>query len=241
MFSVIVLRRLRSCVSHLSVSTGLFPVGRHPAPVSVSCFSGVSGNQLTLHAVKRSFPIKNKVQSLPQFARCLSTTPPSDYGNLIYTGNMGAPVRGLKLFSYCTTGVNLIILPQIFLKAGFGVQSLAVQVAGVGAAVFFTFLTPILFYFLTKGYVLRLYHDPDRDIYTAITSSVFLTDKKTVFHQNQVQIPAISKMFTTFYAGQEGFLVNPNLFTSPNDYNRLMGYDKPFSFSIDDIDQPDRS
>lgn len=187
-----------------------------------------------LHAVKRSFPVINKVQFHSQ-------SPRAEHGNLIYTGNMGAAVRGLKLFSYCTSGINLVILPQIYLKTGFGVQSMALQVACGGAAAFFTFVTPILFYFLTRGYVLRLYHDRKQDIYTAITTSVFLTDRKTVFHQSQVRIPAISQMFTTFYAGKEGLLVNPDLFPVPNDYNRLMGYDKPFSFSIDDMDQPNKS
>ncbi|MEQ2181625.1 hypothetical protein GOODEAATRI_013500 [Goodea atripinnis] len=143
----------------------------------------------------------------------------------------------VKMFSYCTSGASLILIPQILLKTGLGVSSIALQVALGSVVGFFTFLTPILLHLITKGYIIRLYHYPDRDTYTAITYSVFLTEKRCVFHQSQVRIPAVSKMFTTFYAGHVGFLVNPDLFSIPHDYNHLMGYDKPFNFRKDDMDK----
>ncbi|XP_028283583.1 transmembrane protein 70, mitochondrial isoform X2 [Parambassis ranga] len=174
-------------------------------------------------------------------SRCVFTAPHSDDGNLIYTGNLGTAVRGVKFFSYSTSMASLLIVPQILLKTGLGVQSIALQAAFCGCIGFFTFITPVLFHIVTKGYVVRLYHNPDRDTYTAITYSVFLTEKKSVFHQSQVRIPAVSKMFTSFYANNFGLLVNPDLFSIPQDYNHLMGYDKPFSFTMDDIHQPDKS
>lgn len=143
-------------------------------------------------------------------------------------------MTGVKLFSYSTTGASLVIMPNILLQTGLGVQSFAVQALFCGVIGFFTFLTPAILHFLTKGYVIRLYHDADRDTYTAITCSIFLTEKRIRFHQTQVTIPAISKMFTNFYADKMGLLVNPDLFLIPNDYNHLMGYDKPFTFDIDD-------
>lgn len=131
-------------------------------------------------------------------------------------------------------------MPHILLKTGLGVQSLAMQVAFCGIISVFTFLTPVLLHLVTKGYVVRLYHKPDTDTYTAVTYSVFLTEKKNVFHQSQVRIPAVSKMFTTFYANNMALLVNPDLFSIPNHYNHLMGYDKPFSFNSDDMDRPEK-
>lgn len=125
-------------------------------------------------------------------------------------------------------------MPNILLETGLGVQSFAVQALFCGVIGFFTFLTPAILHFVTKGYVIRLYHDADKDTYTAITYSIFLTEKRIRFHQTQVTIPAISKMFTNFYADKMGLLVNPDLFLTPNDYNHLMGYDKPFTFDIDD-------
>lgn len=131
-------------------------------------------------------------------------------------------------------------MPHILLNTGLGIQSFAMQTVFCGVIGFFTFLTPVLLHLFTKGYVVRLYHNPGADIYTAITYSIFLTEKKNVFHQRHVRIPAVSKMFTTFYADQMGLLVNPDLFPVPQDYNHLMGYDKPFRFDTDD-NRPDKA
>ncbi|XP_030581259.1 transmembrane protein 70, mitochondrial [Archocentrus centrarchus] len=238
MLSVKVLRRLRPCVAPQFVRNSLSVFPHRPSPLSLSCFSGVKRNQLT---VRKPSVLLNTPPALSASTRFLSTAPPSEEENLIYTGSLGLAVRGVKMFSYSTSAASLFLMPQILLKTGLGVQTFALQVAYCGIIGFFTFLTPVLLHLITKGYVIRLYHNPDRDIYTAVTYSVFLTEKKNVFHQSQVTIPAVSKMFTTFYAGQVGLLVNPDMFPVPHDYNHLMGYDKPFSFSTADMDQPDKS
>ncbi|KAM9720049.1 transmembrane protein 70, mitochondrial [Menidia menidia] len=168
------------------------------------------------------------------------TAAPSEEGRLIYTGSLGSAVRGVKLFSYSSSGFSLLLMPQILLQTGLGGQSPALQAAFCTCVGFFTFLTPALLHMLTRGYVVRLYHHAPQDTYTAITYSPLLTEKKLVFHQDQVRVPAVSRMFTSFYAGHRGLLVNPDLFHMPLDYNHLMGYDKPFSFSQEDLDPPHR-
>lgn len=132
------------------------------------------------------------------------------------------------------------VMPYVMMKTGLGVSNLALQVAFCGFVSFFTFITPVLLHFITKGYVVRLYHKEGTDSYTAITYNVLLVEKKTVFHQSDVKIPDISKMFTTFYAKKHSMMVNPDSFLLPHDYNHLMGYDKPFTFDEDDLDKPDR-
>ncbi|XP_070775598.1 transmembrane protein 70, mitochondrial [Enoplosus armatus] len=240
MLSVNVLRRLRPRVVSQSFSHIHLTATRHGAPFAVSCFGGAGGGRP--HAVRRSFLNRNnQVLSHCPPARCLSTGTHSEDGNLIYTGSLGTAVRGVKMFSYSTSGASLFLMPHILLKTGLGVQSFTLQAAFCGVIGFFTFLTPVVLHLITKGYVIRLYHNPDRDTYTAITYSVFLTEKKSVFHQRQVRIPAVSKMFVTLYADKMGLLVNPDLFPIPHDYNHLMGYDKPFSFDTDNIDRPDKS
>ncbi|XP_034412199.1 transmembrane protein 70, mitochondrial [Cyclopterus lumpus] len=223
MFSVNLVRRLRPCVAPQSLRNT-------PGPAATSCGSG---------SPRRSF--LNQVQSHCPSTCCFSTVSHSEDGNLIYTGSLATAVRGVKLFSYSTSGASLFFMPYTLLKTGLVVQSFAMKATFCGVIGFFTFLTPTLLHFITKGYVIRLYHNPDRDTYTAITYSVFLTEKKSVFHQRQVRIPAISKMFTTFYADRMGLLVNPDLFPIPQDYNHLMGYDKPFSFDTDQINKPNES
>ncbi len=116
---------------------------------------------------------------------------------------------------------------MFLMKTGIGVNSLALQVAFCGIIGFFTFLTPVLLHLITKGYVVRLYHNKETDMYTAITYSVLLVEKQTVFHQSDIVIPNVSRMFTSFYAKKHSMLVSPMLFPLPHDYNHLMGYDRP--------------
>ncbi|XP_038573109.1 transmembrane protein 70, mitochondrial [Micropterus salmoides] len=240
MFSLYILCRLRPRIVSQSFSNIHLTAAGHGAPLTVSSFRG--GSRKKLRAVRRSFSNQNnKIQSNCPSTCCFSTATQSEDENLIYTGSLGSAVRGVKMFSYSTSGASIFLMPHILLKTGLGVQSFAMQAVFCGFIGFFTFLTPVLLHVITKGYVIRLYHNPDRDTYTAITYSVFLTEKKSVFHQRQVRIPAVSKMFTTFYADNMGLLVNPDLFPIPHDYNHLMGYDKPFIFDTDNIDRPDKS
>ncbi|XP_043545095.1 transmembrane protein 70, mitochondrial isoform X1 [Chiloscyllium plagiosum] len=156
-------------------------------------------------------------------------------GRLIYSGNLARVVLGVKFFSYSTSIFTLCMMPYILLHSGLGIQNPALQVAFCGIMGFFTFLSPLVLHFLTKGYVIHLYHDAKTDNYTAITYSVLLQQKKTVFHQKDVKVPGVSKLFTTFYANNKSLLVNPVLFWHPNDYSHLMGYDQPFSFNLDEL------
>lgn len=209
------------------------------ACLSVCCWRAF--RRLPLGHVGGRSSISNKVRPVCAASRCLSTGSHSEDGQLIYKGNLGMAVRGVKVFSYSTSGASLILMPQVLLKTGLGFQSLAFQALFCSVIGFFTFLTPVLLHMVTKGYVVRLYHNAERDTYTAITYSIFLTEKRTVFHQKQVRIPAISKMFTTFYADKTGLLVNPDLFPIAHHYNHLMGYDKPFFFVSDELERPDKS
>nr|DBA24201.1 TPA: hypothetical protein GDO54_011893 [Pyxicephalus adspersus] len=146
----------------------------------------------------------------------------------------------IQIFAYSTSIVSLFLLPYILLKKGIGVDSLVLKVAFYGIVGFFTFVTPVTLHLLTKGYVARLYHNHDRDLYTAVTYNVFLAEKRTVFSPADVEVPDVSKMFTTFYAKKKSMLVNPDLFPNPWDYHHLMGYDKPFFFNPEDLDKPSK-
>ncbi|XP_076018447.1 transmembrane protein 70, mitochondrial [Genypterus blacodes] len=236
MFSVNIARGVRHCaVSQWASKIQVISVR---GGKSFNAFNGVL-NQRGHGGETRSFlnTVQKSWSSRPASC-CLSTVSPSEDGSLIYAGNLGNAVRGVKMFSYATSMTSLCMMPHILINTGLGAQSLLMQAAVCGVIGFFTFLTPVLLHLITKGYVVRLYHDADRDTYTAVTYSVVLIEKKTVFHQRQVRIPAISKMFTTFYASETGLLVAPDLFPIPHDYNHLMGYDKPFDFHTEDMQRP---
>ncbi|XP_062044322.1 transmembrane protein 70, mitochondrial [Lepus europaeus] len=166
--------------------------------------------------------------------RCLRTQiDNSEDGRLIYTGNLARAVFGVKCFSYSTSVISLAFLPYIFAQNNmFG--SLPLQVLFYGIIGSFTLITPALLHFLTKGYVIRLYHKAATDTYKAITYSVVLSETSTVFHQSDVRIPDSTHVFTTFYAKTKSLLVNPMLFPNPEDYDHLMGYDKPFTFDMEE-------
>lgn len=198
----------------------------------------------SLHVIQRSFlkVSAKKVQPCCAVRWYTSSTPAlSKDGELIYTGNMGKAVLGVKFFSYSSSMFSLCVMPYVLLKTGIGVNSFALQVAFCGFIGFFTFLTPVLLHLITKGYVVRLYHNKDTETYTAITYNALLVEKRTVFHQSDVTIPDVSRMFTSFYAKKKSMLVNPMLFALPHDYNHLMGYDRPFTFDTDDLNKPDKS
>ncbi|XP_056340121.1 transmembrane protein 70, mitochondrial [Oenanthe melanoleuca] len=172
--------------------------------------------------------------------RSLSTSSPHDHpehGRLVYKGNLAKAVLGVKFFSYSTSIFNLFMMPYIMLKSGIGMESLLFQAAFYGLIGIFTFVTPITLHILTKGYVIRLYYKDEVDTYTAITYNAILAEKVTVFHQKDVKIPDITKMFTTFYAKTKSMLVNPTLFPNPQDYNHLMGYDKSSFFRLEDLEE----
>ncbi|EFB18395.1 hypothetical protein PANDA_021280, partial [Ailuropoda melanoleuca] len=141
---------------------------------------------------------------------------------------------GVKCFSYSTSVISLALLPYIFAQNSIMFGSLPLQILFYGIIGSFTVITPALLHFVTKGYVVRLYHEATTDTYKAITYNVVLLETSTVFHQNDVKIPDSTHVFTTFYAKTKSLLVNPGLFPNPEDYNHLMGYDKPFTFDMEE-------
>ncbi|KAM9307730.1 transmembrane protein 70, mitochondrial [Gastrophryne carolinensis] len=176
------------------------------------------------------------VSEVPLLLRSYSASSSSqEDGRLVYTGNMARAVLGVKFFSYSTSLLSVALLPYILMKTGIGVDSPVLKAAFFSVVGFFTFVTPVTLHFITKGYVVRLYHDSASDLYTAITYNALLAEKRTVFSPADVEDPGVSKMFTTFYAKKKSMLVNPDLFPSPRDYHHLMGYDKPFTFSPEDL------
>ncbi|XP_003999945.2 transmembrane protein 70, mitochondrial [Felis catus] len=167
--------------------------------------------------------------------QCLHTQlEKSEDGRLIYTGNLARTVFGVKCFSYSTSVISLAFLPYIFAQNNIIFGSLPLQILFYGIIGSFTVITPALLHFVTKGYVIRLYHEATTDTYKAITYNVVLSETSTVFHQNDVKIPDSTHVFTTFYAKTKSLLVNPVLFPNPEDYNHLMGYDKPFTFETEE-------
>ncbi|XP_038204287.1 transmembrane protein 70, mitochondrial [Arvicola amphibius] len=170
--------------------------------------------------------------------RCVHTQfdKPED-GRLIYTGNLARTVFGVKCFSYSTSVLGLVFLPYLLSQSNVTFGSLPLQILFYGIIGSFTVITPVLLHLVTKGYVIRLYHEATSDTYKAITYNAVLSETSTVFHQSDVKIPQSAHIFTTFFAKTKSLLVNPMLFPNPDDYNHLMGYDKPFTFDVEEVSE----
>ncbi|XP_023504216.1 transmembrane protein 70, mitochondrial [Equus caballus] len=196
--------------------------------------SGSAGPRGAAPLLRRRVPAQIPV-CWERCVRCLHTQlEKSEDGRLIYTGNLARTVFGVKCFSYSTSLISLAFLPYIFAQNNIIFGSLPLQILFYGIIGSFTVITPVLLHFITKGYVVRLYHEATTDTYKAITYNVVLSETSTVFHQNDVKIPDSTHVFTTFYAKTKSLLVNPVLFANPEDYNHLMGYDKPFTFDMEE-------
>ncbi|XP_073535554.1 transmembrane protein 70, mitochondrial [Phyllobates terribilis] len=220
--------RGRSPVLGLLRSRTVFLGSGSARPCLSSLYSG-AGRQVSVPDVKTI-----------RFVGTSSAPVNHEQDRLVYIGNLGRAVLGVKFFSYSTSVFSLCTLPMIFAKSGIGIDSLALKLAFISVVGFFTFVTPVTLHFVTKGYVARLYYSKERDLYTAITYSALLLEKKTEFSPEDVEVPGMSKMFTTFYAKKKSMLINPALFPNSSDYQHLMGYDKPFTFKPEDINPPSK-
>lgn len=174
---------------------------------------------------------------------------------IIYSGNFRSRIIRVKLFSLSTSVLGIVAQP-VLLKHG-------MEIGGKGLAAFlctlagiFTFVTPVLLHFITKKYVIKITHDPKTDEYVATTVSFWLMKNEvkitatfssmpdsfiwlpfilqTKFKIEDIKIPEIETMFTTFTVGPEKIplLVDATDFTDTHHFARFMGYDKPVEFEL---------
>ncbi|XP_063602420.1 transmembrane protein 70 homolog, mitochondrial-like [Penaeus indicus] len=148
----------------------------------------------------------------------------------IYRGILSTQIRMVKTFSLSTTMLGLMMQPMLVQKAtetSFGI------VVAMGSFIgFFTFVTPLLIHWITKKYVTRLEYDHEKDLYSATTLSFFLREKKIHFKIQDIHVPPVPGMFTTFLAKNKPLFVDPKMFSDLEHFGRIMGYDKPIDFKL---------
>ncbi|XP_076029945.1 transmembrane protein 70 homolog, mitochondrial isoform X2 [Oratosquilla oratoria] len=148
----------------------------------------------------------------------------------VYNGILTTQIRMVKVFSLSTSIMGLSVQPILVQKltdSGLGL------VVAMGSFIgFFTFVTPLIIHWITKKYVTKLEYNPSNDTYTATTLSFFLREKKIEFHADEVHVPTLPGLFTTFTAKEKPLFVEPSMFHDVSHYSRLMGYDKPIDFEM---------
>lgn len=157
-----------------------------------------------------------------------------------FKGTLTPNVKSVKVFSLTTSFAGLIAQPVLYEQAAKLGSSTPVIVAICGFVGFFTFVTPFLLHVITKRYVTELHYDTLTKEYIATIITFFLLKKQVRFKVEDVHVPELPGMFTSFLVNQKGstkkpiaLFVDPKLFEDPAHYVKLMGYDKPIDFKLD--------
>ncbi|CAH0397975.1 unnamed protein product [Chilo suppressalis] len=87
----------------------------------------------------------------------------------------------------------------------------------------------------------EMHYDPKKGTYKATTINFFLTEKELEFNCDDVSVPDIPGMFTTFHAKGKPLFVEARHFNNPLHYAKLMGYDKPMDFKLGEIEDSENN
>jgi len=152
----------------------------------------------------------------------------------IYNGILTTQIKLVKSFSLMTSCIGLAFQPILYTYS----TANAAVVLGAGAFLgFFTFATPLLIHSFSKKYVTKLYYNQVEDKYTAVVYNFFIKPRKIEFKVNDVEVPDIPGMFTTFKANSVPLFVEGSQFYDIKHYGKIMGYDKPVDLLWDkDLD-----
>jgi transmembrane protein 70, mitochondrial len=155
----------------------------------------------------------------------------------IILGTLTPNIKSVKVFSLSTSFAGVIAQPILYDKAAELGSSVPVIVGICGFVGFFTFVTPLLIHLVTKRYVTELHFDPTTNEYIATIINFFLVKKQIKFKVEDVHVPEVPGMFTSFIVNHKGsnpasLFVDPKLFDDPYHYVKLMGFDKPMDFKL---------
>ncbi|KAF5270998.1 hypothetical protein FQR65_LT05348 [Abscondita terminalis] len=150
---------------------------------------------------------------------------------LIYTGVLTRQLRAVKIFSMMTSITGIMAQPVLY-KQLMALGNLPLIVVIWSFFGFFTIGTPILLHMIAKKYVTELRYKSDSDSYVATTVNLLNFKKDLEFRPEDVKVPEVLGMFTSFIANGKPLFVEPKLFKEPNHYGRIMGYDKPIDLKL---------
>lgn len=164
----------------------------------------------------------------------------------VLLGSLTRNIKSVKLFSLSTSFFGVVAQPVLYEQASKLGSSTPVIVAVCGFVGFFTFVTPFLLHLITKRYVTNLQFDPATQEYIATMLTFYLTKYEIKFKVEDVIVPEVPGMFTSFLVKPKGsnknpaaLFVDPKLFDDPTHYVKIMGYDKPMDFKLNLTEKPE--
>lgn len=154
------------------------------------------------------------------------------------SGSLTPNIKTVKVFSLTTSLAGIAAQPVLYEKATQLGSSTPVIVAVCSFVGFFTFVTPFLLHIITKKYVTELNFNPLTKEYTAVIITFFLTKRQIKFRVEDVNVPEVPGMFTSFLVKTKdlkkpvALFIDPKLFEDPTHYVKIMGFDKPLDFKL---------
>ncbi|KAI4471840.1 hypothetical protein MML48_1g21128 [Holotrichia oblita] len=137
----------------------------------------------------------------------------------LYYGILTPHIRAVKWFSLTTSAASLLAQPFL-INTLYASNNVALLIAACSFIGFFTFATRFCYILLRKN-MLHIW-------ITIVAGSEF----KTEFTPEDVKIPEVPGMFTTFVAKGKAMFLEPRFFNDPSHYAKIMGYDKPMDFKM---------
>lgn len=149
--------------------------------------------------------------------------------SLIYKGpdNVIKMIKVIKTFSLSTTMIALGVQPFLFQKVIESSSSFAIGFTGITSIGIV--MSPAILNWFTRRYVTELHYDDNTKQYTAHVLNLFNRKSTVTFSADQVYVPEILGIFTTFVAGQNRrpLFVDPNFIVNFDQYKNMLGYNKP--------------
>lgn len=144
---------------------------------------------------------------------------------LVYTGNLEANVKRVKFLSLTTSLLGLACQPVIINKTLDGSTSKLAFVF-VGWTCLAVIFSPFLLNMVTKRYVTKLTFDDRTKQFTATTLNFINRPKQIKFTRDDVHVPTVPGMFTSFLVHKQPLLIDPSLVIDKEAYSHLLGYDQ---------------
>ena len=158
---------------------------------------------------------------------------------LVYVGNLEPQVKRVKIFSLTTSTLGLICQPVILNKT-LDSSTSKIAMVFVGWTCLAVICSPLLLNLVTKRYITRLTFNQHTGVFTASTLNFLNRHKQLTFNRDDVHVPAIPGMFTSFIVKGQPLLLDPSLVTDKQAYMHMMGYDKPIDEYIERSRRSDR-
>ncbi|XP_015117349.1 transmembrane protein 70 homolog, mitochondrial [Diachasma alloeum] len=189
--------------------------------------SGV--NKLTPNVIVNHIRIKG----FPSVLQLRLQSTEESHVKTIYEGTLTKKMKGVKIFSLSTSLASILMQPYLLPK----VLATDSTIALVGVALttgFFSVGTPFLLNLITRKYVTRMTYDEKRDVYIATVYNIFVRKRQIEFTPDDVSKPGMREMLTTCYVHNTPLFFDFQSFTEIAHYNRILGYDKPMDFQLNE-------